>query len=131
LKSSSTPLGYVAHPLMLAGLAQIRSDRQHPLRRTRRLALGRGRLTDDALLFARLDDGPESPHGLSKQWSAAAADIELANVSFHGLRHTHASQLIDAGVDVVKIRKRLGHASPTITLEVYAHLFSRREDKSA
>jgi integrase len=32
---------------------------------------------------------------------------------------------------VVKISKRLGHASPNITLQVYAHLFRRREDKAA
>jgi integrase len=51
-------------------------------------------------------------------------------VTFHALRHTHASHLIDAGIDVVKISKRLGHASPLITLQVYAHLFRKRDDKS-
>ena len=51
-------------------------------------------------------------------------------MSFHGLRHTHASQLIDAGLDVVTIAKRLGHASPAITLNVYAHLF-RKDDRKA
>jgi integrase len=34
----------------------------------------------------------------------------LAEVTFHALRHTHASQLIVAGVDIVTISKRLGHA---------------------
>jgi len=34
--------------------------------------------------------------------------------------HTHASHLIDAGIDVVKISRRLGHASVDITLRVYA-----------
>jgi len=96
-----------------------------------RLALGLGRLTGDALVFARLDGAPQSPHALSKEWAAAAVSIGLAGHTFHSLRHTHASQLVDAGVDVVKISKRLGHASPTITLDVYAHLFNRREDKSA
>ena len=32
---------------------------------------------------------------------------------------------------VVKISKLLGHASPTVTLDVYAHMFRQREDKSA
>ena len=32
---------------------------------------------------------------------------------------------------MVKISKRLGHANPTITLTIYAHLFAKREDKSA
>lgn len=50
-------------------------------------------------------------------------------IPLHSLRHTHASQLIDAGVDIVMISKRPGHASPTITLKVYAHLF--RKDEAA
>ena len=41
------------------------------------------------------------------------------------------SSVIDAGVDVVTISKRLGHASPNITLKVYAHLFRKRDDKAA
>ena len=49
----------------------------------------------------------------------------MPEVTFHALRHTHASQLIDAGVDIVTISKRLGHAKPDITLRVYAHLFAR------
>jgi integrase len=52
-------------------------------------------------------------------------------VTFHCLRHTHASQLIDRGVDIVTISKRLGHASPDITLRVYAHLFRNDDSKAA
>jgi integrase len=35
-----------------------------------------------------------------------------------------------AGIDVVKISRRLGYASPTVTLKIYAHLFRKRDDKS-
>jgi len=96
-----------------------------------RVALGLGKLRDDALLFPRLDGRPSSPLTLSKEWAKAAASIGLDGVTFHSLRHTHVSALIDAGIDVVKISKRIGHASPTTTLNVYAHLFARREDKTA
>jgi integrase len=51
--------------------------------------------------------------------------------SGHNLRHTHASQLIDAGVDIVTISKRLGHAKPDITLRIYAHLFRKDDGKAA
>ncbi|MDX8464837.1 tyrosine-type recombinase/integrase [Mesorhizobium sp. VK23B] len=37
---------------------------------------------------------------------------------FHDLRHTHASALIGGGLDVVAISRRLGHASPAVTLSV-------------
>jgi integrase len=95
-----------------------------------RLALGLGKLADDMLIFVRLDGSPQSPRVLSKEWAALAREMCLA-VTFHALRHTHASMLIDAGIDIVKIAKRLGHANVSTTLDVYSHLFAAKEDKSA
>ncbi len=43
---------------------------------------------------------------------------------FHDLRHTFASHLsLDLGLDVAQVSRILGHASATITLDVYTHLF--------
>jgi hypothetical protein len=43
---------------------------------------------------------------------------------FHDLRHTFASHLVvDLGLDVAQVSRILGHASITITLDVYTHLF--------
>jgi len=95
-----------------------------------RLKLGLGKLTDDDLLFPKLDGSPQSPRAFSKEWADVAASIDLP-VTLHALRHTHASHLIDSGIDVVKISRRLGHSSPAITLRVYAHLFRKRDDKSS
>jgi integrase len=94
-----------------------------------RLTFGLGKLPDDALLFPKMDGTPQSPRAFSKEWATVAAVIGLP-VTFHALRHTHASHLIDAGIDVVKISRRLGHASPTVTLKIYAHLFRARDDSS-
>jgi integrase len=96
-----------------------------------RFALALGKLHDDALLFPKLDGSPQSPRAFSKEWADVAASIGLPGITFHALRHTHASHLIDAGIDVVKISRRLGHASPAITLRVYAHLFRKRDDRSS
>jgi len=96
-----------------------------------RIALGLGKLDDSALVFPARDDGVSRPTNLSSGWADVAEVVDLPGVTFHALRHTHASMLIDAGLDVVKISKRLGHADPSITLKVYAHLFQKREDKSA
>jgi len=95
------------------------------------VALGLGKLTDDALLFSKLDGSPQSPRAFSKEWADVAASIGMPEITLHALRHTHASHLIDAGLDVVKISRRLGHASPAITLRVYAHLFRKQDDKSS
>jgi integrase len=97
-----------------------------------RLQLGLGRLPDDALLFWDVDDGgPRSMYTMSKAWGDFAARIGMPDVTFHALRHTHASQLIDAGVDIVAISRRLGHSKPDITLRIYAHLFKKDDSKAA
>ena len=64
-------------------------------------------------------------------WADRAEELGVPDVTLHALRHTHASQLIEAGIDVVTISKRLGHANPTVTLRIYAHLFRKRDDKAA
>lgn len=54
----------------------------------------------------------------------AGLDQSMLRLRFHDLRHTYASHLIlDVGLDVVQVSRLLGHASPTTTLRVYAHMF--------
>jgi integrase len=97
-----------------------------------RMALGMGKMPDDALVFpAPLKGGYQSPRAFSKEWARVAAAIGFPGLSFHALRHTHASQLIDAGIDIVTISRRLGHAKPDITLRIYAHLFRKDDSKAA
>jgi integrase len=55
----------------------------------------------------------------------------MSEITFHALRHTHASQLIASGVDIVTIAKRLGHAKPSVTLSTYAHMFASDDRKAA
>jgi hypothetical protein len=45
----------------------------------------------------------------------------VRRVRFHDLRHSFASNLLGAGVDVVTVSKALGHANVQITLMTYAH----------
>ena len=110
----------------------VRDLRAHrKAQQEQRMRLGLGQLPDDALLFTNLEDGPRSPNAMSKEWVRTAAQLRLPRVNFHAIRHTHASQLIAAGMDVLTISRRLGHGSPTITLGVYGHLFSNTDDEAA
>jgi len=96
-----------------------------------RLKLGLGRAGNDDLVFPRWDGTLRSPNATSTEWRQLLAEFKLPAVSLHALRHTHASQLIAAGMDVITISRRLGHASATITLNVYGHLFGSGDDRAA
>lgn len=43
------------------------------------------------------------------------------------MRHTFASLLVAQGGNVVYISRQLGHSSPSVTLDVYSHLFDAAE----
>ncbi|WP_419154674.1 tyrosine-type recombinase/integrase [Weissella bombi] len=46
-------------------------------------------------------------------------------ITFHGIRHTHASWLLSHGVDIQYVSSRLGHQSVAMTLKVYTHMLDR------
>lgn len=50
-------------------------------------------------------------------------------ISVHGLRHTHASLLLFAGVSIASVARRLGHASMTTTQKTYLHIIQELESK--
>ena len=55
---------------------------------------------------------------------AAGLRVDDERLRFHDLRNTFASHLIiDRGLDVVQVSRILGHASPSTTLDIYAHMF--------
>src|SRR5262249_42025570 len=88
-----------------------------------RLIMRLGKPDADTLLFAEPDGEPTPPRRLTTRWRDACTSLELPRVSFHALRHTHASLLIAKGHDVVRVSRRMGHAKPTVTLNIYGHLF--------
>ncbi len=50
-------------------------------------------------------------------------------ISIHGLRHTHASLLLFAGVSIASVAQRLGHSSMTTTQKTYLHIIKELENK--
>lgn len=51
----------------------------------------------------------------------------IKKIHVHGLRHSHASYLINHGINIVLISKRLGHKNTSITLDTYSHFFPTAE----
>ena len=55
--------------------------------------------------------------------------LEIPVISVHGLRHTHASILLYAGVSIASVARRLGHASMTTTQKTYLHVIQELENQ--
>ena len=47
---------------------------------------------------------------------------DLPKVRFHDLRHSHATQLLAAGVHPKIVQERLGHSTITVTMDLYSHV---------
>ena len=82
--------------------------------------------SNDSMVFDRLlhgtDDGFLSPQFIGNTYRRLMSRMDLPNVGFHGLRHTHISQLLLAGHPIKVVSARAGHASVSMTLDIYGHL---------
>jgi integrase len=96
-----------------------------------RLVLGLGNIVADTLVFSTIEGQHLKPNSVSRNWRRTCAARKLPRVKFHALRHTHASTLIRAGVDVLTISRRLGHSTASMTLDVYGHLMEGSDAAAA
>ncbi len=82
------------------------------------------------LVFAGIRNGqPLRVSTFRTAFSAAARTIGVPDLHPHQLRHTAASLAIASGADVKVVQQMLGHASATMTLDTYGHLFEDRLDE--
>src|SRR5262245_25227062 len=110
-------------------VAELKAHRGRQLEQ--QLALGLGKAPDDGLVFARWDGSPHVPLWATQKFTRTMRALGIAGITLHALRHTHASSLIASGIDVLTISRRLGHATPSITLGVYGHLFANTDARAA
>jgi integrase len=95
------------------------------------MLLGLGRPASDALVFPGADGAYDSPHAFSSRWGRAAKRFGVPDLTWHSLRHAHASMLIAAKVPITTVAARLGHADASVTLRVYARMFSTDDAEAA
>lgn len=76
----------------------------------------------DDLVFVKADGTSMHPDIFSQLFDRTVAKIDVPNISLHDLRHTHATLLLKAGVNVKVVSERLGHANIAFTMHVYQHV---------
>ena len=80
-------------------------------------------LSDLDLVFPNEAGKPINHNNLvNRHFEPALKKAGIERIRFHDLRHTYASLLVEQGENITYIQKQLGHSSPSVTLNVYAHL---------
>jgi len=90
------------------------------------------RQTGDTLVCARRDGEPLQPQSLTHEFPRFLARLkDFPRIRFHYLRHSHATQLLLAGVHPKVAQERLGHSTVTTTLDLYSHVTATMQEDAA
>lgn len=120
---TSKPRGVALPPFVVAEL------KAHKKRQAeRRLQMG-NKWKDHGLVCTR-DGSPMKPEWLSSAFLYFAKTHNFP-VTFHGLRHTHASLLLAEGVNMKVVQERLGHSKMSMTSDLYTHLSAGMQEDAA
>jgi len=116
--------------ITLAALAVEAIKRWRAQQAQEKLLLGPA-YRDHGLVVCLSDGRPYDPQEFSKRFAKIARKAGLPGIGFHALRHGHASQLLRAGVHPKVVSERLGHATVSITLDIYSHLLPGLQEEAA
>jgi integrase len=95
------------------------------------LALGI-RQSGETLVCARADGDPHQPRSLTHEFTYLIRRLKcVPRVRFHDLRHSHATQLLLAGVHPKVAQERLGHSTISTTLDLYSHVTETMQKDAA
>jgi integrase len=109
----------------------VEALRSHRARQAQeRLALGPA-YDDHDLVCPRPGGTPWPPDMFSTTFAALIRRSGLRRFRFHDLRHSHASQLVKAGVHPKVVSERLGHSGVGITLDTYSHVLPGLQENAA
>ena len=83
-------------------------------------------LPEDKPIFVKGKVYNSTVNGVLERYCKKA---EVPVISIHGLRHTHASLLLFAGVSIASVARRLGHSSMNTTQKTYLHIIQELENR--
>jgi integrase len=86
--------------------------------------------TDTGYIFTQWNGKPMYPYTFSEWFPKFLKKHGLRHITFHQLRHTSATLLINAGENIRAISARLGHSNTSTTMNIYAHAL-KSADKDA
>ncbi|HHV79051.1 MAG TPA: site-specific integrase [Firmicutes bacterium] len=86
---------------------------------------------DNGFVFCTANGTPISARNLTRKFKAVLKAAGLPDIRFYDLRHTHASLLLQAGVNPKVVSERLGHSQINLTLDTYSHVLPGLQEQAA
>ena len=83
------------------------------------------------MVFRSRAGTPINYRNLYRHFIETQKALNLPPLTFHEIRHTHATLLLKAGIHVKVVSERLGHASVAITLDTYSHVLPNIQQSAA
>ena len=87
--------------------------------------------TESGYVFTSADGMPVDPNLATRAFKKVVASAGLPKLTIHGLRHTHATILLEQGVNPKVVSERLGHASVATTMDIYSHVLPDLQEEAA
>ncbi|MGF2943526.1 tyrosine-type recombinase/integrase [Enterococcus xiangfangensis] len=95
------------------------------------LALGFNAMSSDQLVFSKFSTNDFLQLSTPRKWLNNVLDrLDIQRITLHGLRHTHATMLLESGRTLKDVSARLGHSSIEITSDLYIHVTEKRSRES-
>ncbi|MGB9887805.1 MAG: tyrosine-type recombinase/integrase [Moorellales bacterium] len=110
-----------ARPVPLPSFV-IQELKAHRLEQKKKRFASGAKWWETGLVCCHEDGSPLDPDVLSGQFARAVKRLGLPAITFHGLRHSHATLLLKWGVHPKIIAERLGHSTTRLTLDTYSHV---------
>lgn len=83
------------------------------------------------IVFTRDDGTPLRLAYLNEKLKILIKKHDLHEITIHGLRHTHASLLFEAGASIKEVQERLGHTDIQMTMNIYTHVTNTLKEQTA
>jgi len=90
-----------------------------------------GAWNDTGLVFTREDGSLIHPERATKNFASAVKKAGVRAIRLHDLRHTHATLALTAGIHPKIVSERLGHATVSLTLDIYSHAVPALSEEAA
>lgn len=128
VKSPKTESGIRTLVLGNTLLKELKIARVNYLKRKAEMG---ARFEDTNLIICKEDGSAYHTDALSNKWKRFIKKHNLRKIRFHDIRHTNATTLLAAGIDIKTVQTRLGHSDVSTTMNIYTHVTPEMDTNAA